>query len=71
MTKDLKKVIASLIAGGAIAGGGLVAKDRADCVATVLHEGEKICITAELKEAIESQLLPNAGFGGVRLGETK
>ena len=69
MKNDLKKIIASLIAGGAIAGGGLVAKDRIDCVDTLLYKGEELCVTAELKEAIESQLAPNQGFGGVRFSE--
>ena len=69
MTPDLKKIIAGLIAGGAVAGGGMVIQDRAQCVDTLIYKDEELCITQELKEAIESQLQPNAGFGGVQFSE--
>jgi len=67
--QDLKKIIASLIAGGAIAGGGFAVKDRADCVETLVYQDKEICITVEMEEAIKSQLEPNSGFGGVRFGK--
>lgn len=68
MNTDTKKIIAGLIAGGAIAAGGLVVKDKAECVDTLIYKDQELCITAELKEAVESQLQPNPGFGGLRFG---
>jgi len=69
MNNDIKKLIAALLTGGALAGGSMVIKDRAECVDTLVYKGEELCITSELKEAIQSQLQPNAGFGGVRFSE--
>lgn len=69
MSNDTKKLIAALLAGGALAGGSMVVKDRANCVDTLIYKDQELCITAELKEAVESQLQPNSGFGGLRFGK--
>ncbi len=66
---EIKKVIAGLIAGGALTAGSLAAKDSAECVDTLIYKDQELCITAELKEAIGSQLAPNKGFGGVSFSE--
>ena len=67
--QDLKKIIATAIATGSIVTAASVGVDRANCDYVITHEGKDICVSEELKEAVESQLQPNAGFGGVTFGK--
>jgi len=70
--EDIKKIIATAIATGAILGGGSSAVNKINCVYTVSYQGKEICIDKELKGAMESQLKTNAGtFGGVRFKEVE
>ncbi|KKL76051.1 hypothetical protein LCGC14_2048780, partial [marine sediment metagenome] len=55
-------ILASL--GGTFYAGQEVGKPECDYV--IVYEMEEICITEEIKQAIESGLKANAGFGGVR-----
>ncbi len=41
---------------------------RPECDHVLIYEQEEICITEEVKQAIESGLRENAGFGGVGFG---
>jgi len=58
-------ILASL--GGTFYAGQEVGKPECDYV--IVYEMEEICITEEIKQAIESGLKANAGFGGVRFGD--
>ena len=70
MTKsDLEKIIATAVATGTIVIGASIGINKANCDYVVLHQGGEICVTAELKEAIESGLRANSGFGGVSFGK--
>jgi len=69
MTKqELKKIIATVIATSAIVTGANMGIDKARCDYVVFHQEEEICVTAELHDAIKSQLQPNSGFGGINFG---
>ena len=68
MKKDLAKTIAAVLAGGVIVAGGGAIINNEPCDFIIENEPENICITKEVKEAIESQLEENRGFGGVKLG---
>ena len=65
MNNDIKKIIAGLIAGGALVGGGTAVKDKMDCKYVVEYKQEQICIDDQVKEILESQLPVSKGFGGV------
>jgi len=70
MNEDTKKFIAGIIAGGAIVGSGIgIANNLPKCEYFIEYKGEKVCIDASVKEAIESGLKENQGFGGVKFGE--
>jgi len=58
-------IISSL--GGVFYAGQEVGKPECDYV--LIYEMEKICITEEIKQVIESGLKANAGFGGVKFGD--
>ena len=62
-------IIGTLIAslGGTFYAGQEVGRPECDYV--LVYEREEICITEEIKQAIESGLKANAGFGGVRFGD--
>lgn len=66
MKNEIKKIIATVIATGALVSGGFVASNKANCDYVVEYRGEEICFTQEEKEVIESRLKPNEGFGGVQ-----
>lgn len=70
MTKqDIQKYAVAAAAATAIASGAYVAGNRIQpCDYKLTYQGEEICIGAEVKEAIESGLKANSGFGGVRFG---
>ena len=64
--KDLNKIIATAIATGTIVASGAYGINRPECDYVIQHQGEEICISEEVKEAVSSQLKPNQGFGGVQ-----
>ena len=69
MKKELlKKIAIAVAAGSVVAGGYTVQRSMDGCEYTIVNGEKKICIDAEVKEAIESGLQPNPGFGGVRFG---
>ena len=63
---DIKKLIYTVIATGGLVAGGFTIEKRLNCDYTLIHKDQEICIDKEVKEAIESRLSPNSGFGGVR-----
>jgi hypothetical protein len=67
--KDIKKIVATIIASGGIVAGGFAISDKLNCDYAVQYKGEEICFTQEEKEFIENSLRPNAGFGGVRFNQ--
>lgn len=69
MNKDIKKIIATALATGAIVAGGFIATNREDCPYEVEYQGEKYCFTEEEKQIIENGLRPNSGFGGVKFNQ--
>lgn len=74
MSDILKKIrgagIAVAIAGGSLFAGSQVNRPECDFI-LVNSQQEEICITKEVKEAIESGLKPNKGFGGVQFNDKK
>lgn len=68
MNDNLKKIIAGIIGAGAIAGGSIIVSNKIDCDYELRYQEETLCISKEIKEAIESQLKPNSGFGGIKFG---
>ena len=71
MTNELKKIIATAIATGSIVSATAYGINRPNCDYVIIHQEEEICISAEAKEAIESGLKANSGFGGVQFGGEK
>lgn len=65
---ELKKIISTAIATGAIVSGAAYGTLKPNCDFVVAHEGKDICISKELKNIVESQLPVSKGFGGVRFG---
>lgn len=65
---DIKKLIYAAVATGGLVAGGFTIEKRLNCDYTLIHKDQEICIDAEIKEAIESGLSPNSGFGGVKFG---
>lgn len=70
MNEELKKIVSVAIATGAIVSSAVygVAKPGCDFILTNSQQ-EEICISREIKEAVESGLKPNKGFGGVQFGD--
>lgn len=68
MTNELKKQIVAALAAGGIVAAGVGMEKRLECEDVIVYKDEEICITAEIKEAIQSGLKANEGFGGVRFG---
>jgi hypothetical protein len=68
MTPEIKKLIATAIATGGIVSGGFVASERLNCPYTVRYMDKDVCISQEVKDAIEGNLRPSQGFGGTRFG---
>lgn len=68
MKNDTKKVIAAFLAGAGVTGGGFVATNQLDCPHTIEYQDETLCVSEELRSAIESNLQPNSGFGGIKFG---
>lgn len=58
-------IIASL--GGTFYAGQEAGKPECDYV--IVYEMEELCVSEQLKQAIESGLRANAGFGGVKFGD--
>lgn len=70
MTKqELQKIVATALATGSLVSAAAYGVAKPDCDFVVFDKEKEICVTEELKEAIESQLRPNAGFGGVKFGD--
>lgn len=66
---DIKKYAVGAALASAITGGAYVAGSAlSNCSTYIEHNGERICIEQQVKEAIEGNLKPNAGFGGVKFG---
>ncbi len=59
--------IITAFAGGSLFIGNEVGKPECDYV--IQYQQEEICISKELKEAIQSNLEPNQGFGGVKFNQ--
>jgi len=68
MTNELKKIITTAIATGSIVSAAAYGINKPNCDFVVINEDKEICISAEVKEVIESGLKANAGFGGVNFG---
>lgn len=66
MNNDIKKIIATAIASGALVAGGFVATNREDCTYAVKYQDKEICFTAEEKEFIEQTVGVSKGFGGIQ-----
>lgn len=66
MTNEIKKIIAALVTGGALVGGGSAVADKINCQVIVKYEEREICIDAEVKEILDKQLPIQKGFGGVQ-----
>lgn len=65
-TAIIGTAIASLLGGSAYIGSEV---GRPECDYVLIYEMEEICITEEIKQAIESGLEANQGFGGVKFGD--
>ena len=67
--KDIKKIVAAIIASGGIVAGGFAISDKLNCDYAVQYKGEEICFTQEEKEFIENTVGISKGFGGLRFNE--
>ena len=66
MNPNLKKIIATALATGGIVSGSFAAANKIQCYHTMVIQGEDYCVQEEVYQEIQSNLQPNAGFGGVR-----
>lgn len=66
MTPEIKKIIATALATGGIVSGSFAAANKINCDHTMTISGEDYCVAEEVYQEIQSNLQPNAGFGGVR-----
>lgn len=69
MKSETKKIIGAIVATGAIVTGaslGLNKEPVEECEFFINTDVGEVCISEKIKEAIESQLKPNKGFGGVQ-----
>ena len=72
MTRDeLKKVIQTAIATGSIVAAGAYGANKLNCDYTIDFKDEKICVSEQQKQLIESQLPISKGFGGIKFGGEK
>ena len=69
MNNDIKKIIAGILAGGALVGGGNVVVEQVNCKYTIEHEGKEICLDEEVKAVLEEQLPISKGFGGTTFNQ--
>ena len=65
------QIVAAAIATGSIVSAAAYGINKPNCDFVVVNDDKEICISAEVKEAIESGLKENAGFGGVGFGGKK
>ena len=65
-TKIAITAITAILGGTAYIG---IEVGRPECDYVLIYEMEEICITEQLKQAIESGLEANQGFGGVKFGD--
>ena len=66
--EELKKVVATAIATGSLVTGAMYGADKLNCNFVVQHEGKDICVSQELKDAVDDKLKEKAGFGGNKFG---
>lgn len=66
MNPQIKKLIATALATGGIVSGTFAAAHKLNCDRTMKIAEEEFCVAEEVYQQIQSNLQPNAGFGGVR-----
>ena len=56
MTSEIKKIIAGIITGGALIGGGTAVVNKLNCEYVIQYEGKEICFDKEVKAVLDDSI---------------
>lgn len=69
MTNEMKKRIVAAIAAGSAVAASAYGINKAGCDYVIPHEGKNICVSAEVKDYIETSVGVSKGFGGMKFDQ--